>query len=459
LPTADAWQAAVQWAQAEPQKAVLKALKDVTAEEDYHVAMVFAQGYGVDAVADHPELISTNMYTDLGDPPMLATASFGFLPKMRQMYILSNIEASRQMEQGDFVGALDTLFDILYFARQMTDRPMLPEKLVGMSGIRQTLERIRDVVYQDHRAEKHHLEYKDLRRYVDRLEEQKGYVAAERIPLPYGTFDAAEQVLTRVLEEKKGVNEFAFATVMARVGSHDRPLRLLSESAYWESVRPLHEGWYASMDMLVGKDHKARNGGLRYDWEKRWNLSPHDSYNKLESDYGRYVANGPRFAVLRAVLSGIKDLYPMKTALRTELAGTRMSLAVYGYWREHNASFPPDISAIRPAYVREVDSDPYATTRRPISFFVPIRDNIPRQDPRKDPVPWMVHCYPPKPYDSFVIPLRDDTFVLYSVGPDDTSVNAKDATQQDPELEGDYLLWPPMLSLIRQHLIDKGELK
>jgi hypothetical protein len=459
LPTSAGWDAAVAWAQGEPQKAVLAALSQITGDEDFHVAMVFAQGYGVEAVADKPDLISANLYTELGDPPTLANAQYGYLERMRQAKILANIEASRLMKDGNFVGAIDVMFDVLYFARQLADRPMLPEKKIGMENIRQALERIRDIVYLDLRGETHKLDYKVLRGYVERLDATKGYLGIDRITLPMGTLDAAEQVLTRVLIEKKGVNEATFVPVLSRVAAGDRPLRLFSEAAYWETVRPLHEGWYASMDMLVGKDYNARNGGLRYDWQKRWELSRHDSYVKLASDYKRYVATGPRFAALRAVLSDIESLYPLKTALQTEIVGTRMSLAVYGYWREHNSSFPPALSSIRPSFVPAVDNDPYASTKRPIGYFVPIRDNIPKQDPRKDPIPWSIRGFPAKPYKSFSIPLREDTFVLFSVGPDDAGVNAKDATQDDASTEGDYLLWPPMLSLIRQHLIDTGELK
>lgn len=459
LPSSAGWDAAVAWCQGEPQKAVLAALSQITAEEDFHVAMVFAQGYGVEAVADKPELISANLFTELGDPPTLANAQFGYLEKMRQVKILAYMEASRLMKEGNFVGAIDVMFDVLYFARQLADRPMLPEKLIGMKNIGEALERIRDVVYQDLRAETHKLDYKVLRSYVERLDAEKGYIGIDRITLPMGTLDAAEQVLTRVLIEKKGVNDATFVPVLSRVAAGNRPLRLFSEAAYWESIRPLHEGWYASMDMLVGKDYNARNGGLRYDWQKRWELNPHDSYVKLPSDYKRYVANGPRFAALRAVLADMEQLYPIKTALRTEVVGTRMSLAVYGYAREHNSSFPPGLSSIRPAFVQAIDFDPYATSKRLIGYFVPIRDNIPKQDPRKDPIPWSIRCFPGKPYKSFSIPLREDTFVLFSVGPDDASTNAKDATQWDTNAEGDYLLWPPMISLIRQHLIDSGELK
>lgn len=456
LPTSAGWDSVAQWAQAQPQKDVLKALEEVTKEEDYHVAMVFAQGYGVEAVADYPDLIQAEMYTELGDPPTLALAKFGYFDKMRQMQVLANVEATRQMHDGDFVGALDTMFHFMYFARQMAERPMLTEKRGGMKGIAQALERIRDIVYQDMRAEHRKLTYTVLRGYVERLDEDKGYLGVNRIPLPTGTYQAAAQILSRVLVEKDGVNDEEFSPVLARVAADDRPLRLLSESAYWESVRPRHEGWYACHDLLIGKDG---TGGVAADWAKRWTLGPHDPYSKLTSDYKRYVAKGPKYAAIRAVLGDVEELFPLKTVLRTEAAGTRMALAVYGYFRQHNDTFPLAFSAIRPEYVKALDEDPYAATKKPFGFFVPIRDGIPRQDPRRDPIPWMVHCFPPKPYNAFVIPLREDTFVMYSVGPDNDSVNAKDATQDAPDLEGDYILWPPMISLIRQNLIDRGELK
>jgi hypothetical protein len=141
LPTSAGWETALKWVQAQPQKDVLKALSDVTKEEDYHTAMVFAQGYGVDEVADYPALISAGMYTELGDPPTLATAKFGYLDKMEQMQWLSNVEATRRVGEKDFIGAIDTMFDYLYFSRQMAERPMLKEKMLGMRGIRQALER------------------------------------------------------------------------------------------------------------------------------------------------------------------------------------------------------------------------------------------------------------------------------------------------------------------------------
>jgi hypothetical protein len=456
LPTSPGWDTVMTWVNGQPQRDVLKALREVTKEEDWRISMLFAQGYGVEEVSDFPDLIDAGMYTELGDPPTLATAKFGHMEKILQMWILANLDATRLVKEGNFVEAIDTMYFGMYFARQMAERPMLVEKRAGMRGVRQALERIRDIVYQDMKAEQHKLTYKDLARYVQRLEEGKGYLGIDRILLPTGTIIAAEQILTRVMIEKKGVNEETFAVVMARVAATDRPLRLLSESAYWESIRPQHEGWFASYDMLIGRD---RRGGLAADWAKRWSLGPHDPFTKMQSDYRKFVANGPKYAALRAVLSGIEDLMPYKTALSTEVAGTRMSLAIYGYFREHNASFPPSITAIRPKYVPAVDVDPFSSAERPLGYFVPVRDNIPAQDPRKDPVPWTVHCYPPKPFGNFTIPLRADTFVLFSVGPDNDNVNAKDATQEDTTGEGDYILWPPMLSLIRQNLIDTGELK
>ena len=66
---------------------------------------------------------------------------------------------------------------------------------------------------------------------------------------------------------------------------------------------------------------------------------------------------------------------------------------------------------------------------------------------------------PPAPYPEFKRDLNDKVFVIYSVGPDGVSDKAALATQTRTGVKGDYLLFPPILSLYRQRLLEKGELK
>lgn len=449
-----AWPAAAEWAQAEPQKALIKALSDVTNEEDYRVAMVFAQGYGVDAVADHPELIKAKLYTELGDPPTLTGAEHGYLPAFGKLQLLANVEATRLADSGDPGAALEVLFDWLYFSRQIADRPFLKEKAWAINSIKLTLQRIRDICYEDSRAQKHALTAKIMHDLTVRLfDDKKGYLGLDRIRLPEGDFEGAQQLLTRVMVAKGGTNAEAFGLVLARIGASERPLRLLSESAYWDQIRPSHAGWYESMDMLVGKDG---NGGIIADWRNRWDLSPFDPVVKKSSDYQRHVAGGPKFAVLRMSLGGVEALFPMRLAARAEAAGARMSLAVYGFTLQ-NGGFPPSLTSVRPYFVDAIDKDPYSGAKRAIEYFVPVRDT-PKGD-RGEVVPYEIHVYPGAPYPNFAVKVRDDVFVVYSVGPDDNRVMSKDATQDDPKLEGDYLFWPPVVSLLRKHLLQNHLLK
>jgi hypothetical protein len=75
-----------------------------------------------------------------------------------------------------------------------------------------------------------------------------------------------------------------------------------------------------------------------------------------------------------------------------------------------------------------------------------------------------------KPFEMSVIPfeggaaigvrLTDDVFVLYSLGSDANDDFARRIQNGTVGVRGaDYLLFPPVLSLYRQNLIDRGDLK
>ncbi len=454
--TVSSWGGVAEWAQGASQQALLKAIAQVTSEENSSVAMVFAQGYGVEAVSDHVELIATGMYTELGDPPTLAGAKIGYMPALEKAQILAHVEATRLASSGDVAGAIEEMVHWLYFSRQIAERPFLKEKRWGMDSCMRALVRIRDLAYGDIRAESHAMDYVKLHDFVHRLDPKTGYIGIERIRIPTGDIIAADQLLTQVLEKNGGTNANTFAIVMARIGSSERPLRLLSESAFWEKARAEHGGWFECRDMLLGKDGK---GGLSNDWTKRWDLDAFDPVVKRPSDYQRLVEKDKRYAVLRRTLAGIDELFPLRQALRTELAGTRISLSVYGFWLQNNHAFPPGLTSIRPYFVDPIDRDPYNSAKpaKPIEFFVPVRDTP--KDPRGGPVPYRITVYPGATYSNFEKRLQDDSFVVFSIGPDDSGSKVKEATQADPNLEGDYLLWPPVLSLLRQNLIDNGRLQ
>jgi hypothetical protein len=60
--------------------------------------------------------------------------------------------------------------------------------------------------------------------------------------------------------------------------------------------------------------------------------------------------------------------------------------------------------------------------------------------------------------ENFAMMLREDQFVMYSVGRDGVKNFAADVSNELGAQTGDYLIWPPMLSIHRAHLRDSGRL-
>jgi hypothetical protein len=449
------WAAASQWAQKPAQKAVLDALDKVTKEEDRLKAYAFAQPYGVDAMGGDKaaiDLISKGLYTELGEPALLSAARFGYMPALEQAGVLAHVEASRRLEAGDFAGAVKVLGDWVFFARQVADRPFIREKKWAIDAMTLGLERIRDLVFTDMRSGKRNAEPANVREAVTRLRERRGFLMLDRLTLPEGDFIAAEQMLSLVMTPGAGPNRDRFGPYMARTAAADRPLRLFSSSAYWDTAAAEHASERETRQML---------SGVREDWSRRWQLPAFDPLVQRVTDYRRRVVTTPRFAMLSGPFADIDALFAQRQALRAELGGTRMALGVYGYLLRQR-TLPPGLEACRPEFIDVIDKDPYGrprpgTTVAPdLRFFVAARDTP--KGPDGEEKPHVVRLFPDD-LPSFEVPLGSDQFVVFSVGPDGASDLARQATQNRLVGQGDYLLFPPMLSLVRQRLIETDQLK
>lgn len=438
------WEACKEWAQAEPQKKVVEAMTAATKDEnDPQKGLVFGLPYGAEGAG--PDLVIKEMYADLGDPPSLAAAKFLYMDELEIVGILMHVEASRLADSGDIVGAMDKMKQWLFFCRQMADRPFIREKKWAMESMLLALERICDLAYVDFRADKHSTEPSKLKDLIDLLRDRSLYV--DRIRLPEGDFVAREQLINRVLIERGGTNPETFGPTMARISAVDRPLRLFSSAAFWEQARPLHANWYDTKDALKG---------LTDDWSRRWTLSAFDRIQATKSFWELRVQNKPRFAVIGAGLEGVPSLFTLRRRIDAYQAGTRMSLGVYAFFlREKNT--PNSLSAITPAFSRRVDKDPYSASSDDMKYLRPEIDTP--KDERGVPKPYSIALYPEPPRPELVRPLDKSHFVVYSVGPDDKNELALTCTQGQEGRAGDYLFWPPELSLERQRLLDMGELK
>ncbi|MBX3386596.1 MAG: hypothetical protein KF768_08495 [Phycisphaeraceae bacterium] len=437
------WNACEAWASQDPCRKVLDALPGLVAERNFRVAKVFAQPYGVEGI--DLDLVSRNLYTELGEPPMLAAARHGYMDALENMAVLVHVETSRLAKAGRPDDAVELLVNWVLFARQFADRPFLAETLWAVESMFLGLTRIRDVLYDDHQQDPRKATWTRLREQIERLD-PSALISIDRMRLPEADLVGRRQLLNRVMRRGSGVDTAAFGSTMARLSSLDRPLRLFSSAAYWESVGAGHADFLETDRTLTA---------FWQDWVKRWDLPTFDPVMQTKSEFVLKVKPSRRFAVLDLNMDGFEDLFRERQRLRAELAGTRMAMGAYAYILSQR-NVPPALNALRPSILTAIDTDPYSQRRQDLQYLIVGRDT-PRDSEGK-PAPYTVRLFPPDPYPSFEIPLQPGTFVLYAVGPDNLRQSARNATQGRPGVPGDYLLWPPAISLYRQRLIDLGTL-
>lgn len=449
-PGMNGWDPAVAWAQAEPQKAILAAIAAVTKEDDPQSAMVFAQPYGVEGVPI--ELVQAKLYTELGDPPTLAGARFYYLPALQNVELLVQVEAGRQLAAGDALGAIQTLVNWTFFARQLADRPFATESRFGLIAMVRSFERLRDVAYDDFRGSKslRPAASEALVKIIDRLEPERGLLCIPRLRLPTAHRAAVEQLVARTFVPRGEVNKAVFATTMARMGSTERPLRLFGEAGAWQARAAAHANWFDTTEQIPK---------VFDDWTSRWTLDPFDARMRQAFTYDSLQRQ--RFAVIAEVTPNLAEFFALRQQLRTEIVGTRAALGLLGFYYA-NSGFAPQIQSMRPRFMKVIEADPYNPNRAsgqrpPLEYFVPMRDQS--VGAREEKKPHEISVFVPGG-ENFLVRLRDDTFVLYSVGPDGGNNFARrvEVTRQ-PVADSDYLLWPPIMSLYRQALADKGQLK
>lgn len=441
--TSAAFQAARDWAAAEPQQAVLAALDQVTKEENPVEAFAFAQPYGSEALAATPEglaMVRAGLYTDLGDPPMLAGARFLYIPALDNAASLVHVEATRLAAEGNFDKAFDILIDWLFFSRQMVDRAFFQEARWGWRSMIVASDRLRDLVYTDFRGT-HKITNDQIAAVLTRIRPE-GYISIDRAGFPGGNRIAAEQVVARVFIERDGVNEAVFGTTMARLAATQRPLRLFAEAARWSQAAAGHGNWTATSEQL-----KKVYGDLA----SRWPLDAFDPRLAYITD----LESMPRgkYAVLVAITPDMTVLLNDRQVLRTQLVGTRCALGLMAF-QNRNKNLAPDLASIRPTWVRDIEADPFNPDRAagrhpPLEYFVP-----------KGPSPHEINVVTRGGQYNFRARVGQDQFVLYSVGPDGAKQRATLVSGEPPKgANGDLLLWPPVISLLRQRQLETGELK
>lgn len=447
------WPDVEAWAAAPEQQAVIAALDRVTKDADYRKAMGMGQPYGVDAVAAGSDLelsfIEHGLYTELdaGGTPLLIAADFKYMPFVRDwLGALVNVEATRRAKAGDVAGALDVLADWCYFGRQLADREFAAEKIAGFEIMNMALERLRDVVYQDYRGGQKLKSNPDaLHDIILRLDEvhadgSLGYIGTRRLRFPRADLLAARQA-AEVLLTGSGADVNQFVPAMSRITSSGNALRLFSEYARWESLA----------SEQAGRRETLTNVERVYgDLSERWKLdNPFDPMMRQQFDLARVDLR--RNLVVALTLGRLALLLDYRTVLRVEIAGTRHALGIMGVYY-HTGDFPNDIAAVRPTWVPELEPDPFSSNRAaPLHYFVPGRRTGDDAHQMNVIVAGL---------NNFRKALRSDDFIMVSTGSDNDRDFARNVQNtHERTYDTDYLIWPPLVTLVREELLRTRQLR
>jgi hypothetical protein len=447
-PQSSGWEAAAAWAKAPKQQAALDALNTVTKFDDKvrEAGWAFGQPYGA-AVVD-PKFVDMKLYTELGEDNTLAAAQFLYLPAIRKLEILCHVEATRLLADGKGNDALELMRRWAIFSYQIADRKMLKEKLAGMDMLSLAFQRMRDLAYTDMIAEKRSMTPEGVGAVINKIG-GRSPIDIERLHLPEAEKLAAEQLVSRTFTANGGPNPASFARVYAQVASGDRALRRFSESAKWDTILKLHGNYAETM---------KRIGEVYGDWDKRWDISQWDAIQELPTDYSRL--DKVQFAALDLVMGDVGQVFPKRRELRAEWIGTRASLAVYAYRLKLDV-LPIQLESVVPQYVpiNKLMTDPFDKDAKQEKGkrVVYVRAGVDNMPVGAESKPVAIRVFPKVAgveFPNFEAKVMTGQFVIYSAGPDGNQNGVARATQMVRDDHGDYLIWPPALSLVRQWRID-----
>ena len=382
--TSPAWPAADGWAKSEPQQAVLKALADITAEENPRRAMEFALPYGIAGVDS--SWVRMGIHAELGDPPTIAAATLGYLERMQWLASLAQIEVTRLEADGQLEQAMELMLDMAILGRMMADRQLFDEVSWGMDTMQTAMLRIRDIAYID-ATNDGELTGAYFKSVVERID-LTGMFRLDRVRMPLGD----------------------------RIGA----------------------------DQLAGR-------GLFNDWSLRWDADIFDPTFRTPTEYEKL--DRQQYALAAEVVPNLGRLFVMRRELETELVGTRVALAIRALSKEAGG-MPTSLALARPRYIDDLGVDPYnparaAGNRPELRFFVPERDTVGGRLHEMNVIP--------RGRTNFSVRLGSEEFVLYSLGGNEFDDRATIVSNNGLELSGDYLIWPPVLSLLRDYLEDTGD--
>lgn len=452
------------WAEEAEQQAIIRAVSIVGNQEKAKNTFVWGLRYGLDRVP--LELIEANLYTDLGDPPTLASARHLWIPAMDQVAVLVNIEATRLASDGKVSEAISMLLNWVILCRQIAEREFFAESKWGLFQIVQAFERVRDVAHTDLMGVRA-LDLKLVPAQVSALALLSPFDVS-RMAMPVGDTIAAEQLNARLFDlslPKQPAIPDVFAPTMARIVNMEMPLRRLTEAGRWRTL---------AQDQADGWDTRDAIKLVHEDFAIRWSLPWFDRIHYVQCEFDKVQ---PQFSVLIESMHDIYEIFWLREQCRVEMIGTQVALAIVAEAIAAK-SLPLDLSGARPQWITKLPGDPLQKTlqdnseggststinkretgqRGILKYFVPMRRTLgaSKKEAPKPHAMEILHDGSP-----FTRKFDDTEMILYSVGMDNSDNSARriqnalmDSKSKKPIQDTDYLIWPPVLSMYRKNLRD-----
>ncbi len=437
-PSSPVWASATSWSTADEQQAALEALAQIAEEENPRRAMRFALPYGINGV--NTSWVRKGLHAELGDPPTIAAVQMGYLDRMKWLESLVHIEATRLASDGEIEQAMEIVFDLAILGRMIADRQLADEVMWGLEATSTAIMRLRDLAYVDSQGPRT-LTSDFLKELIARIDISRGVFRLDRLRMPLGDQVAAEQMASRVFSNSGIPDQAIFPTAMAELAATSRPLRLFSESGRWNDAAEGHADKLSTDSMI---------SGVYSDWSIRWDADLFDPTFRTPSAYDRLDAT--EFAMVKEIVPDLDEVFVLRRELDAELVGTRVALGVQALNLE-TGGMPSSLALIRPHYVDDLGVDPYNPDRRSsnrpeLIFFVPERDTVGSE----------LHSMSVVPANrtNFSVRLGQEQFVLYSLGGNEFDDRATVVSDSGLNQAGDYLIWPPVLGLLREYLEDTG---
>lgn len=448
MPGTAVWREAESWAMAPAQRAGLEALRAAAEPGAFEVSLAFGLPYGTEGVS--PELIRAGVHVELGDPPLLAAADYGYLRLFDRLLSLVHVEVTRLSVAGQANEAIDLLFRLAMLGRQMTAREMIVEVDWGYRVMIDSLSRMRDAAYIDYTGPR----AADPRRLYETVQALTfdGPLALDRLTFPTADRIAAEQLIDLTYRDRGNLSPEAFVQTMARLDSGRRPLRRFAAAGRWSE---------AAGQQVDGPTIRRSLGEIHDAWTRFWQLPataaalsqplPLDEYEN-----GRYAAVVS--ALRRFDLGGVaiepESIFDDRGAINLARVATRQALALVCH--TYAVGTPPTfLTVVRPRWISEIEFDPFDAPDRVgnVDTFV---YRVPQADPRRvgepgQPPPHEMEVFT-RGGENFRVRLFNTDFLLYSAGANGADDGGTRVSEDAGSEFGDYLIWPPVLGLHRRFL-------